>query len=1383
MIRRTWIVAATCTAVLAGGLAAIASPAQANGQGPEYVVNVTTNPLAPGARAEVSVLDQNGNVWSAYSNNLQGGTGTVNVDFWDNPGPFPQYILSVLPPTGTNPDDSAPYLALGDFPTRSENSSTAVSPAPAVFPAPNIVYTIKNDAGIAVVQGATVRFERPRFNNQGYSMGSSSIFGALTDSAGKVSANLVEGNLPINATPGRGWRVVVTPPTGSGLAPLTFDDSLGGSSSVMREIRLKKANIVAVIVGPDGNPYRGANVSIETLPDQWCNSRQILWTQVNGDPGNSLDDTLMAYTDGSLTPDGFRLTLRPGWRDSGEDSSVVPTEFDLPLTWLNEDSVRTLQYQAPDLTVTLMKSDGSGPLANASVSVSRLKSNGEPGCDRRNSTTDPAGKAYFNVDDTGLYRFEINPPENSSELRQRFVVPGAQLAGGQLVLNLRGANITGTVDDSAGNPLSNAKVTFQSLSSEGWLYDYLGDVRTDPSGTYRFVLDPSLIPYGVAVTAEPSNGWASGVATRVTVKPSELPADGQPALDRDIQLNVANFVGTILNSAGNPLTNAWVNGNMADGTSLAGVQTDSSGRFAMNVPTAISETSPLRLGVWLQDEQRYVQRTVTQLSTDFEWRVPSVNLEVVVTAGGDPAARAQVNLMKFNGAFDEWIDGGQTGEDGIARFAVDDTTIEYVVEVQPEPEERDFATTRRTAVGLPNPNVAGSAIIEVALDEPNAAVQVVGPGEDGLLDPLPNAWVWIRGLDDFNGTGSNTGEDGVARLNLADTSGLFEVNVSPPYQFRQQLTSTRVEAEFQTVAGVPVPIIQVELAEPNVRLQVVRPGTNPVEGLRYAQLELRREGEPWGFSWMGTDEQGRVGLDLADGAYDVIVRPSTWEVGMSGFGASKYSLRVSGDNVSVSEQDRNGPPARVSGGYYQLEPSEANVAGVVQAPTTPPSNVANSWVSVMKEMTDGTNTWYEWVEGSSTSRDGTFGMTLPDDTYVLSAEPVWGDRTYAPSEPCYLVVSGGSRLPAGSGPAGQCDDTLTLRAPNLAFTVMNPITGQPAVGAWACPLNTGNWNCVGSGRDGKVTFFVDDTESIVGPDIRIQIEAPWGSSGLASRTITIAKTQVGTSAYTDGSYQVSLATPNVRIRVWKDDTTPGNEMAEGWVSLVSDDNNFNWVAGSGVSRQGLASFNLDDTSAPFCIDAWPGWSLRNSYGPVQMCGVDLASGALDLVFRSANVKATVEDASGRPNAFGWVEISDGIVQRGASLDERGRLATYLPDGDYVFTLYPGWLRSGTPTNVEVRVRGGVPAPSIESPFRLEAGNVSGRVTVGGAATPGVLVTATSAAGVRKTAVTDDEGLFRISLSPGTYVISTLLPPGTSGTAAISGLSGASLSGSTLTVGS
>lgn len=1348
----TTLTAASASIALGAGL--LLAPGAAQAASTNYTFAITVDPAVTGADVRINLLTSEGwNYSDASGQTSANGLATVSVNA--DAQQTPTYTLSVSPPPGSN-DDSAPYL---------ESGSVASITRTVSFPTPNVKYIVNGPDGQPVPY-TYINIERPRFEN-GNPAGSTTIYGGTVSTGGGFGVKLEDGSSAINAVPGVGWIASIMPPASTGLAPVTINDTFANHTGSPRVVNLQQANVRALVKGPDGQRYTNANVSLKTLPDpdQWCQSQQIVQRQVASSGAGGADDTFNAYTDASLTPGGYRLVLSPRW----DDTSVVETEYTFSLDDTSTSNIRNLAFNSPNVVLTVL-GDDSVPLANADVSVNLAQ---QGGCFNRYDQTGLDGKAYFNLDTTRNYRFEITPPPGSSQLRQSFTVAGSSLVSGQVTLRLLGANITGSVDDSAGSNLAFAKVSFQAYNAEGWLENHLGDVTADSNGNFRFAVNPASVPYGIAVTASDPNGWSRGVATRVTVPQSALPKSGLT-----IQLNPANFAGTILGTNGSPLVRGWVNGQTADGTQLAGALTNNSGQFAMYVPGTVSETSPLRLGVWLDTEQRYVQRDVTALSTDFSWRIPAVNLQVVVRANNQLASGAQVNLLRFNGAYDEWLDGGQTNGSGVASFAVDDTTVEYVVEVQPGPGQSRFATARVTTTPTDIGNQTGRIVVDLA--QPNAEVLVEGPvGPNGSMQPLSGAFVWVQSMNSFEGIGAQTGQDGVARLVLDDTTGLFNFYVSPPYLLQGELTEGRAEAEFESVNGIAKTTVQ--LRSPNVGLFVRRPGTTDTP-LRHAQIEIRNAGDAWGFSWANANQQGTVGLTLENGEYDIVVSPPTWEPGMSGFGAQKYWIGVSDEGVDVRRDGPNGQAAPFveDFGVFVVEPATATYSGTVKLPTN--QAVANSWVEVLREVQAGNETWYEWVQGAGTGRDGTFGLTLADDTYVLIAQPVWGDRTWAPSAPCYLVVQGGVDATSSSGLPSQCTNTLTLRAPNLVFVVRNPNDGSPVVNSWICPINTLTTTCVASGRDGKATFFIDDTPSIPGGAIRLQVEAPWGSTGLAGRTVEIPVANVGSTAWTNGSQSIELASPNVTVRVWRDDTLSGSEASEGWVSIFKDDNTFTWLGGAGVTRQGRALFSLDDTSGSFCVDAWPGWGVRQTYGPIQQCGVSLASGLIDLVFRSANVKTTVVDADGRTNAYGWVEISGANNFRaGSPLDDRGRLATYLADGTYSLTFYPGWQRTGTPTTVSVTVTAGV--PNIASQISLGRGNVAGAAMLNGVRTAGIVVIADPvAAGANVVAVSDAGGDFRMSLGAGSYTLTTLTPPGASGTASVSIAEGGTLSGSTLTVG-
>lgn len=1350
---------------LVGGLLFGGAPAAQADPGPNVLVNVAIpnvkvpnapNVKVPNATVAVFGVSAEGFFGPYADFGITDDTGDAFFTTAKSGGDD-SLVIQAFPPANLEDTLIAPAFRILPFPGDGEPVEEALN-----LPTGNRVYEILTNGQPNTNTRVDIR--RPVFNDDGSLRTETPITSGQVDDSATFAISIADGNGPFDSVPGAGWKVRAQAPPGGVFASVRFDDTLSGD--LVRTIDLPLANVRGTVSDSAGQSYQGARVSFEALQvtEDWpCYPQNIEDVNVNNDLASDGDDTFGFYADSSLTPDGYRIVVHPRF----DDTSLVPTYFDYALDDTSTSTVRNLQLLEPNVSFRLLSPNGS-PADDQFVEL-RIK--GSNSCFLRQASTRGGGFGYMNVPlgDTGVeYEFRLYMGEAGFISWSKTTQELLDAAGTVIDLQVPNPNVTGSVDDTSGAPIAGATVRFEALSSDGWISQWLGQTTTDNTGSYQAIIDSSQTPYGFAVTVQPPNyDFSLGAPTRIDVVPDPS-WDGSSLPIERLQLLEATVRGVLLDEQGAPLANTYISGNTYTGEQIPGMSTGPNGEFGLHVPTPVSPAAPARLNVWLQDEQRNVDFEISSLPFNGALQIPSLNLFVdVFDAENNSLEGADVQLFRSDGSFNEWVGFGRTDVNGSAGFAVDDTTIEYIAEVQPPPDSA-FASTRVAVV--PTDQGDGTALIEVEMASPNTQITV----QDAQGAPVSNAWLYVREIEAFDGVSVQTDAAGIARLALDDTSGFFEIYVSAPWDRRDELVNQRLETELDT-SGVLAELI-IDMGSPNLSIRVQEP-TALFTGLMYAQVEVRYADEPWGFNWTGTDQLGRASLDLEDGEYNIVVSPSFMQDGSSSFGPKTYRVVVEGDSVDVFD----GATALVADqtGTFGLAVSNAQYSGVVEAGGVA---VSNSWVEVFREVGNGDDTYLEWIAGAGTASNGTFGLTLPDDTYVVSALPEWGNRDYAASNPCQLVIANGVRNTSANG---SCDDTLYLRAPNLTFIVTDGT--QPVFNSWVCPVNTGNYACASSDRNGKVSFFIDDTVSIADDSVIFEIDPPWGSTDLAGVTLEIPKFVIGTAPSMDFSLNVPLAAPNVVITVQQG--SPAVNARDGWVSIVRNDGvNFEWIGGSPVSRQGKANFNIADTSGTFCVEVWPGWNVRRDYGPVRECGVDLNSGSLTVELKSANVRTQVIDTDGRSNAYGWVEIEGTLgtpyTGGGVPLNETGRLATHLENGTYNLTFYPGWGRAGSPTIVPVVVSGGV--ANIASEITLSSGNIVGVGSIDGTPTAGLIVVFAGSDDTF-TAVTGSDGSFRTELPPGTYTARVIQPPGSSGNEDIAITSGGSLTGSrpswSLTVGS
>lgn len=165
--------------------------------------------------------------------------------------------------------------------------------------------------------------------------------------------------------------------------------------------------------------------------------------------------------------------------------------------------------------------------------------------------------------------------------------------------------------------------------------------------------------------------------------------------------------------------------------------------------------------------------------------------------------------------------------------------------------------------------------------------------------------------------------------------------------------------------------------------------------------------------------------------------------------------------------------------------------------------------------------------------------------------------------------------------------------------------------------------------------------------------------------------------------------------------------------------------GASSNELGVAGLDLA-VGHHYQLTAYPSWEFYGQYAPktYEIASYNATTHAeISITFESPNVTLVVQDKDRKANAWGWFEISR---LNGASyeyyvdsyLNEVGRAATYLPEGNYKIHIYPG-KGAGVETEAIFNVSASGVLTSTDSNvtinsnnvaiFRLATGNVSGTV--------------------------------------------------------------------------
>ena len=465
----------------------------------------------------------------------------------------------------------------------------------------------------------------------------------------------------------------------------------------------------------------------------------------------------------------------------------------------------------------------------------------------------------------------------------------------------------------------------------------------------------------------------------------------------------------------------------------------------------------------------------------------------------------------------------------------------------------------------------------------------------------------------------------------------------------------------------------------------------------------------WSWDCTGINADGTFGIALDDGTYTIHVEPAWGTATLSSvsFTAVVASGTVTATGAAASQS--------AAGESVTVTLGQPNFKGTLK--TSAGAGLGEGHMEIMKAQTDGMNTWYEWVNWANIADNGVFAQKVDNGTYKIQANPGWGMSGYAATEANVTIADSGVTCNSG------CDDSasdgsivLTWGSPNLAGMVANPLTsaGDPEAqleifkkvdgnsdGDVTDPEDWDQWETWAmASRTG--TFGVRLDGGNAGETYTIKAMPGWRTTGVSatSYTVVVAVDDTITSVTgpggavnpTEGSYSLSLSTPNVSGSVVKADGSTaaidahidiqkwydGSGPADGDFTDPEDYTQWeDWahsrpkVTGSGVDAVTTASYGVSLAAGTYEVWVWPAWtdstSIRqrttvvvadnNSDGdvadvgdvtcgagnvptglPTAGCVVDNSTGAVNLSLATSNVAGDVANSEGEAVTWSSVDI-------------------------------------------------------------------------------------------------------------------------------------------------
>ena len=814
-------------------------------------------------------------------------------------------------------------------------------------------------------------------------------------------------------------------------------------------------------------------------------------------------------------------------------------------------------------------------------------------------------------------------------------------------------------------------------------------------------------------------------------------------------LGAANLTGKVFDPSGtNPM--AYSDIAVVDSSNNQELwqyrtNTNESGEWALSLPAGTYDfyaTSPwgqsdygrsaLATDIVIDDSGNAsgFQSGITAFSFNFSLTFPTWSGTVVDPVNGDVVTNVEVCLFTSTSQSCAQVDNNGrwalSAPDGYTSYGANDE-LQVREYTSPLYADQLYRGTSQLAAALGSftPNQQETDIT-LALGQPNVVLTIMAGAS-----AVPYAWVNLESNFSWLG-GASTDENGVVRFSIASPEAGFDVRVEISHlDINGTYTSTKKSYSAGDAAtamnGTSVFTETVALDTPNLKLQVN--GSASAGGAAHpnAWIELF---DAKTYEWIlgsQSSSTGAASLNVplpATGSknYTLRINPS-WNDSTGDSRVEYEVVATSGGTVSVTG-------ASVANLVSTVALAAPNLTGVVKS-SSDNSTVADSWVSPYDTATGE----HLWNYGANSGSTGAFSMLLPDGSYELQAQVPWNLSGLASSARCAITVSGSAVSSSDAGCYSGGSMTLTLRQPNLQFTLMDSGTPVPfanvgiAVADWSVHAQ--------SDLNGQVSLFLDETAMKAAADVwitngwisagevplRVWVDPPYGSSDIvrweceSGDASPICSNAAFTSLDKTGGSWASWAAPgNLGNIEFKRPNTKidilypgGTAVGEGaWIGLFvekSDGANSwrEWIGGGQTSSTGSVAFNIADANLgeTFSIEVNPPWYEQESYATKFYDGLVLsaadgngirvlqtAGGSSDFRLASPNLTVSLfESDTSTVSKYAWISVelmneSDGSHEwfSGSGTNFQGKATLMLPTQTgkhYRLNFYPGPGSEGT----------------------------------------------------------------------------------------------------------
>jgi len=659
-------------------------------------------------------------------------------------------------------------------------------------------------------------------------------------------------------------------------------------------------HITGTVSDAGGNPL----VGIQVVAYRWNGSS---WEWVKG----AGTDATGSYDIDGLGTNTYRVRFRDNsgtyaveYYNDAPDIDNTATDIAVT-TGMTTSGIDAQLVLAAHITGTVTDTAGNSLMG---IEVSAYRWNGTNWFWLNMVSTDADGNYDINGLNTGTYRVRFRDPVGT--YATEFYNNAPDILSGTNITSTAGTstpninaqlayagNITGTVTDTAGNPLEGIQVAAYRHNGSNWVwinanstnsagnYD-IGDLK---AGTYRLRFRDNSGTYAVEYYNDVPD-IDSGMDITVTL--------GTPTTGIDAQLVLAaHITGTVTNSAGTPSMGIEVSAYRWNGSSwvwLNFVSTDADGNY--DVGGLSTGTYHVRFrdpsGTYVSEFYDNVADIIsgTDIALTAGTTTPDINAQLayagnitgtVTDSSGNPLAGISVLVYRWNGTEWKWANSGMT--DAAGNYDVGDLNTGtyrvrfkdmsswiYALEYYNDVLDLNNATDIAVTVGSPTTGIDA----QLAL-----AGNISGTVTDSAGNPLAGIEVWANR---WNGSSWSP-------LNLAttDAAGYYEIKILADGNYRIKFSDPSGSYAYEFYddvldigSGTDVPVTA-ENTTPNINAQLSLKSningtvTDDSSGNPLANIQVMA------YYWNGTYWEG-INSDVTD---------STGRYDFEGLQAGDYRLR------------------------------------------------------------------------------------------------------------------------------------------------------------------------------------------------------------------------------------------------------------------------------------------------------------------------------------------------------------------------------------------------------------------------------------------------------------------------------------------------------------